>query len=381
MPHSPILDLLKNRIDLHSVPFTERGSRILVFRDDHSFLIRLAERWFKRSLQLSAYRLREPIINQFVLTNGDGQPLDLSLTTFPHRIDAATEIGTYSILFADSETLLVTFPATTCGIAFKANLDKAHTDRRGGVLRLTGDIRRNVAYTTNAAVLVNQVNPAGPNSHEVRLIVDAHRGDEALLVNITPRLGFNRYLRPATTMLDEAAKRWSDWFSAAPPVAEQYRVQYYFAWWVMRAGLISPRYFTTREAMTPSKMYYVGIWQWDAYFHSLAYRHIDHRLAQDQLRLLLDHQSEAGMIPDAVHDEGIVDHLDFPVVADVTKPPLVAWAAWKLYEKDHDVEFLNEIYEPVVRNNRWWFDENDRNGNGLCEYGHPFSSGLDDSPL
>jgi glycogen debranching enzyme len=97
--------------------------------------------------------------------------------------------------------------------------------------------------------------------------------------------------------------------------------------------------------------------------------------------VLLDHQREDGMLPDAVHDEGVVTHLDFPVAADVTKPPLVAWAAWKLYESSHDVEFLNEIYEPLVRWNRWWFENNDQDHNGLCEYQHPFSSGLDDSPL
>jgi glycogen debranching enzyme len=45
------------------------------------------------------------------------------------------------------------------------------------------------------------------------------------------------------------------------------------------------------------------------------------------------------------------------------------------------VEFLNEVYEPIVRWNRWWFEHNDINGNGLCEYLHPYSSGLDDSPL
>jgi glycogen debranching enzyme len=149
----------------------------------------------------------------------------------------------------------------------------------------------------------------------------------------------------------------------------------------MRAGLISTRFYTTREAMTPSFFHYVGIWQWDAYFHALAYRHVDHRLAHDQLRILLDHQREDGMIPDAVHDEGTVTHLDHPVDADVTKPPLVAWAAWKLYEIDGDREFLDEIYEPLVRWNDWWFEKNDPDGNGLCEYMHPFSSGLDDSPL
>ena len=125
----------------------------------------------------------------------------------------------------------------------------------------------------------------------------------------------------------------------------------------------------------------LGVWQWDAYFHALAYRHIEPRLAQDQIRIMLDHQREDGMIPDAIHDEGTVTHLSTPVDADVTKPPLLAWAAWKLYEMDGDREFIQEIYEPIVRVNTWWFEKNDLDGNGLCEYQHPFSSGLDDSPL
>ena len=156
---------------------------------------------------------------------------------------------------------------------------------------------------------------------------------------------------------------------------------YYYAWWIMRAGLISSRFYTTREAMTPSKIHYVGVWQWDAYFHALAYRHLEMKLAKDQIRIVLDHQREDGMIPDAVHDEGTVTRLTFPIEADVTKPPLLAWSAWKLYEIDGDREFLDEIYEPVVRWNNWWFEKNDVDGNGLCEYQHPYSSGLDDSPM
>ena len=52
-----------------------------------------------------------------------------------------------------------------------------------------------------------------------------------------------------------------------------------------------------------------------------------------------------------------------------------------MYEQDHDREFLDEIYGPVVKWNNWWFEKNDLDHNGLCEYQHPFSSGLDDSPL
>jgi glycogen debranching enzyme len=149
----------------------------------------------------------------------------------------------------------------------------------------------------------------------------------------------------------------------------------------MAAGIISTRFFTTREVMTPSKIHYVGVWMWDALFHALAYRHCHPRLAKDQLRILLDHQREDGMLPDAIHDEGTITHLDFPIDADVTKPPLLAWAIWKIYETTGDVEFLQETYESTVRWINWWLEKNDSDSDGLCEYTHPFSSGLDDSPL
>jgi glycogen debranching enzyme len=379
--NSPYLELLKNRINLKQIPFSDRGSRLLIFRSGHSLQIRLAERWFKLDQQLASYRNRPPLIDQWQFTDGHGQPLDFELVTYPHRLDFHTSAGIFSLAFVDTETLLLVLPSGSSGVAFTAAMDQAQTDRRGGTLRLTGNIRRNIAYTTNAQLLLNTVEPLGDGQiQQIRLQMESS-GESALMLNITPRLGFNRYLPSSEKALESAAQRWHDWFAAAPQVAEQHQAQYYYAWWVMRAGLISTRFFTTREAMTPSMIHYVGIWQWDAYFHALAYRHLEPHLAHDQLRILLDHQRPDGMIPDAIHDEGTVTRLDFPIEADVTKPPLIAWAAWKLYETDHDREFLEEVYEPIVRWNNWWFEHNDTDGNGLCEYLHPYSSGLDDSPL
>jgi glycogen debranching enzyme len=379
--HSEYLELLKDKINLREIPFSERGSRLLIFRSNDHFTVRLAERWFKREGQLSAYRKRPPLIDDWIFTDEEGSPLELQLTTYPHHIECATRIGTFTITFADIETLLITLPATHCVIKFKANLDKIQTDRRGGVLRLTGDIRRNVAYTTNAKIVSHIATPVGTENQAIHMHLDGSEGGKSLLLNITPRLGFNRYIPEPAKVIDDARQRWHNWFASAPQVEEQYRAQYYYAWWIMRAGLISTRFYTTREAMTPSMIHYVGVWQWDAYFHALAYRHVEKNLAHDQIRIVLDHQREDGMIPDAIHDEGTVTRLDFPVVADVTKPPLLAWAAYKLYELDGDREFQDEIYEPIVRWNNWWFEQNDLDGNGLCEYQHPFSSGLDDSPL
>ena len=51
---SPILERLKNRINLRQIPFSERGSRLLVFHEYNHFNIRLAERWIKTSGKLAA---------------------------------------------------------------------------------------------------------------------------------------------------------------------------------------------------------------------------------------------------------------------------------------------------------------------------------------
>ncbi|MDR7387674.1 MAG: trehalase family glycosidase, partial [Armatimonadota bacterium] len=65
----------------------------------------------------------------------------------------------------------------------------------------------------------------------------------------------------------------------------------------------------------------------------------------------------------------------------VTKPPVAGWCLWRVYEATGDTDFLDEMYEPLTRWQRWWLERCDRDGDGVCQYDHPFSSGLDDSPL
>jgi hypothetical protein len=373
------LDELRNRIDLEHIPFTERGSRILLMKNDRGLLVRLAERWYKLSRSISAYRLRPPIIEEFVFTDAQSNPLTYEIDSRPDRVLFQTPIGTFTIAFADAETLFIGLPESSCGLRFLAHMDLGQTDRRGGILRVTGDIRRNLAYTTNRPILLNQLDCVEKTNQIISVALGEGKG--GMLINITPRLGFNRHIPHPKIVLQAAEERWIRWFNAVPQVLPEYRSQYLYAWWVMAAGIISTRFYTTREVLTPSKIHYVGVWMWDALFHALAYRHAQPEMAYDQLRILLDHQREDGMLPDAIHDEGTITHLDFPVDADVTKPPLLAWTIWKIFETTADLEFLQETYEPCVRWINWWLDKNDEDGDGLCEYSHPFSSGLDDSPL
>lgn len=366
---------LANRIDLTHVPFTERGSRLLLFRRDHELYIRLAERWVRQESIYGNYRQRAPILNHLMLLDANGKPLEFTTESTAYSVDTLTALGAFTWIYLDAETLLIRLPPGTFGFSFDCMSEQERTDRRGGMLHGV----RNIAYTTDARILENTITSIGYTEFQVRLMLEAD-ADCVLLLNVTPRLGYNRSLPQPDQALDGAQRRWKDWADAAPPVLDRYREQYRYAWWVMRAGLMSPRFFVTREALAPSKTDYVGIWHWDQFFHALAFRHVDLKLAEDQIRILLDHQCGNGMIPDVIHDEGLVTHLEKPVEADVTKPPLIAWAVLKLYEKSGHIDFLQEVYEPLKRWNQWWFEEN-VDAHGLCVYRHPFSSGLDDNPM
>jgi glycogen debranching enzyme len=332
------------------------------------------------------YRRRAPVISDLDLTDPSGAPLDYTATVYPHAICLETSRGEFWLAFADEESLYLKLPEARLGISFLVYAEQGRTDRRGGEFK--GDpahrrTHRNVAYTTNARIRSNEIRNDVGGYLRVQLQLEA--GPSAgFLLNITPRLGFNRSMPPPEQVLQAAEERWHAWFAAVPPVDAKYASQYYYAWWILRSGLLSPRFFLTREAMAPSVIHYVGVWQWDAFFHALAYRHIDHRLAENQLRVVLDHQREDGMIPDSVHDEGVVTSIALPLEGregEVTKPPLLAWTALKLYQASGHRDLLEEIYEPVVRWHRWWFEKNDDDQDGIVQYNHPYSSGLDDSPL
>jgi hypothetical protein len=373
---SSAIESLHNRIDLTHIPYTDRGSRLLLFRRDDELYIRLAERWIKHEEEVGHYRRRLPILDHFQIVDGDGYPLQLQVESYPHVVRLHTASGNFDWTITDPESILVRLPAGSFGLRFEILADNAQVDTRGGITRGI----RNMAYTTNAHITQNVISEPVGSRFKINLRLIASPGD-SLLINITPRLAYNRSLPDdPNSAIDEVRRVWDAWFKAAPPVLEEYRTQYYYAWWILRAGLLNQRYYFTREALTPSKIHYVGVWHWDQFFHALAYRHVDTRLAEDQLRIVLDHQRADGMLPDAVHDEGTITHLNFPVDADVTKPPLVGWTALKLFRKSRHLDFLKEVYEPITRWHDWWMRDNS-DGDGLCVYRHPFSSGLDDSPL
>ncbi|MFB0535903.1 MAG: amylo-alpha-1,6-glucosidase [Anaerolineae bacterium] len=378
MTTSTHLNLLRDHIDITRVPFSDRGSRLLVFKypDGDRLYVKLAERLTAIQSGLDTYRFRPPYIQDLCFIDEEGMPLTYHLTTYPHALFFQTRLGVFTLAFQRGDTLALGLPpGVSAGIRFRVSTQMWQQSDDGGSLKAV----RNLAYRTNGTVLKNELGL----EREAYLVEFAVEGgdDVAIHLNIRGDLQLDGEPAPFSETLAAAERRWQDWFARVPPVAEPYRDQYYYAWWVMSSNLVDPLGHVTHEAMMPSKVQYVGIWNWDACFHSLAFRHVDPVLARNQLRTMLACQLPDGMIPDAVYDEAVVADIDHPLRAEVTKPPIMAWAALKLHETDPDMDFLQEIYVPLVRWNAWWFSMNDDDADGLAQYNHPYSSGLDDSPL
>ncbi len=374
----PNLKHLRNKIDYTKVPFSDRGSRLLVFLTPFKskYYIKLAERLTNIDPGIETYLNRPPFIHNLSLVDENGEILEFEATTFPHIIYMDTRLGDFALLFANNQTVAFGIPpGITAGIKFHVTPQMWKNFENGGEFRAIRDL----TYLTNGRVVVNQVKPERAG-YSVEFIVEA-KDDCTISIVIGADLKPVKEVHPFSELDEAAEKRWQEWFQNVPPVEERFLRTYTYAWWVMGNNLIKPHGSVAYEAMMPSKVNYVGLWLWDSAMHALAYRHVDAELARNQIRAMLTCQLADGMLPDAIYDEGVISEIDHPFVAKVTKPPILAWCALKLHETSPDLDFLREIYIPLVRWNAWWFSMNDDDVDGLAQYNHPYSSGLDNNPL
>jgi putative isomerase len=372
-----LLASLRNRINLTNIPYTDRGSRLLLLRHDHDLFIRLAERPTVWVTETGDYHKHATVIER--LRFGDSEYAIRDIETYPHAVFVTTDAGVFPCTLATPEAMLFGLPAGMHRITFEVRAESVATDAHGGTF--TG--KHHTAYTTTAAICENCVSPARDGFFYCSVTVQARSGDVLLF-----SIGRTHMPRRAVQRIGDAIARnesaWADWFGRVPPVQDSLRDQVSYAWWIMRANLLPVENHYTREALSPSKITYVGVWQWDQFFHAIAYRHVDVGLAEDQLRIVLDHQHPSGLLPDAIYDSEVVHFCTEPFECPMTKPPLIAWAALKLYRRSGNREFLREIYEPIQRWQQWWIDhatDTSADKSGLCGYRHPNSSGQDNNPL
>lgn len=190
-----------------------------------------------------------------------------------------------------------------------------------------------------------------------------------------------------------------NWMARCPQVRAKRQAMTNQCWWVLGTNQVALKLEDQRivTAVVPSKVGYVGLWQWDAYFIALGLRHGDPLLAAEQIDIAFSPAPD-GQLPDVVHEHGILaSSVDLPAsdiatlhaksktdtnqVVPLTKPPLAAWAAGHIlrYLPPEMASSYRSRWLPIIRaSHDWWLRYGPEQ---LPRYEHPYSSGLDDSPI
>ncbi|MGC3995524.1 MAG: hypothetical protein QM779_15635 [Propionicimonas sp.] len=325
-------------LDLRRVPFTLPGSRLLVRRADEGLSVSRAEYEVDAddAIVVASLTLRDP----------DGSPLPV------------TSVQVDRIGFGDGAATL-TF---------------------GGPMELS--------LGGSSMVDLGDGSP----------LYDLSESDVLLVVGDDRRVDAQRDHGHARRLAG-TQELWLDWFARCPDVRPDLAATAAHCWWVLGANQVELGLVPGSRAVVPSKLGYVALWQWDAYFIAIGLRHGDLVLAAEQLELALRFATLDGQLPDVVHDTGVLSSSDDLPPADLarlrelgspaadptvpvplTKPPLAALALALLADSGLDRPQVEALLAPVVASQRWWL-ESCLASDGLPEYAHPYSSGLDDSPV
>ncbi len=114
-----------------------------------------------------------------------------------------------------------------------------------------------------------------------------------------------------------------------------------------------------------------GLWLWDAAFVSQVLRYSDSDWASRLIEAVLFQQNPT---------TGLVPHWSTPRSrSDISQPPLLSWAALRLYTSDGGKAFLDRTYPRLALMHRW-FIKNRTRPDGLPFWKQPDESGMDNSP-
>jgi hypothetical protein len=368
-------------LDLVDHPFTRPGSRLLVLASPDGDGVRLATAEYERP----ADRCRV-LRGMRIVEHGSAKPLR---TAEPALVTFA---GGETLAFADDERLSLSIPAGGAEVVLDlvgapatwSTGGQAATDLPGRVVRwaVEGEAVDQRVLAADEPQVAMRIRPSAAGARLVLAVGDASRPPDPL-AGVAPH--------PEIVEREQAA--WRAWFASRPSVRPDLVAAADLAWWVLGANQVRLAGHPGRLLVAPSKLGYVAAWQWDSYFIAAGLRHGRPDLAWDQVAFFLERQAADGQMPDVVSDAGTIASVrDLPPEelrpedraapdTPITKPPLAGWAAWEVHRVLDDPDRLAWALPRIAAAQRWWDARSDVDGDGLAEYGHRFSSGLDDSPL
>lgn len=183
----------------------------------------------------------------------------------------------------------------------------------------------------------------------------------------------------AIETFDEALRRVADeydaWLADTLAVPAHFEPGRELAAYITWSAVVPPGGCLTRPAMYMSKNWMTNIWSWDHCFNAMALIRSNPELAWDQFMIFFDRQDESGLLPDFVNDKY--------ELWNCNKPPIHGWTlSWMMKRSDWiGDQQLREVYEPLARWTRWWYNHRDDDRDGVPQYNHGNDSGWDNSTV
>ncbi len=115
------------------------------------------------------------------------------------------------------------------------------------------------------------------------------------------------------------------------------------------------------RGITPSHVFFRGLWNWDTAFHAVGVSHWDAELAREQIQMFLSLQSPEGVLPDVLSEDG-------RIIDTYGKPPVMPWAAMIVNQRHPDLEFIRTVYEPFTKYEQHWRRNRGGDQDGLFHY-------------
>jgi glycogen debranching enzyme len=153
---------------------------------------------------------------------------------------------------------------------------------------------------------------------------------------------------------------------------------------VQKLLLANRRKFGDEQYTVPSPGTYPYQWLWDSCFHSIILAKTDPDAAKAELKALLSRQYPDGLIPHIIfwtpkitRPYGVAWKNN---ISSITQPPMIAYAAWEIYQQTKDVEFLKEIFPKMLLFYRYLIEQRDPHDHHMVSIINPDESGEDNSP-
>ena len=135
----------------------------------------------------------------------------------------------------------------------------------------------------------------------------------------------------------------------------------------------------------PSPDSYPYQWLWDSCFHAIILTHYNTEDAKKELLSLVAKQFENGMVPHMIYWKA-QNKKDFQLInwgekgtSSITQPPMIAYAVWKIFQKDKDINFLKSMYPHIYHFYKYLLNERDPHEKHLIGIMNPDESGEDNS--